>query len=107
MPPKWFTVYRESDGSVISTGTVIADPLPPGMVKKALSGRPDPETDWNPETLRHELRPIPAPAIDRVEEFMAHLVRVNRDEVRAELAVLLGDFRFRDESVDYVVEDGR
>ena len=105
----WQVVYRESDGAIVSVGTVIADPLPPGLAKKPIAGPPG-HVDWNPATLEWDTRPAPGPDVDRVDEFIAKLGPNGRRTdatVRAELAALLGERRFRDSREDYEIKEDR
>ena len=45
----WFAVYEKATGRLVSTGTVVADPLDPGLEKVALSAAPDfSAQDWDP-----------------------------------------------------------
>ena len=45
----WFAVYEKATGRLVSTGTVVADPLDPELEKVALAARPDfSAQDWDP-----------------------------------------------------------
>lgn len=47
----WYAIYRTSDGVLISTGTVIADPLPDGLASVELGEAFDQSGKiWNPTT---------------------------------------------------------
>ncbi len=95
----WFAVYRESDGELVSIGTVVADPLRAGLAKKLLTGEPR-RLRWNASSLEFETPPPPPAQIDRVDEFMADLSfnmnQARRAELRDALIALLGSRRFRD-----------
>ena len=98
----WFAVYRESDGCLLSLGTVITDPLRPGIAKLNL-GPTRPEGGiWNTSTLTFDPTPPPLPDVDRVDEVVAAMTtnggRYSASEIRREVALLLGPFRFRDPS---------
>lgn len=94
----WFAVYQETDGELVSVGTVIADPLRRGLATTPLAGPIEsPRTVWNTATLEFDPAPPPPPRIDRVEEYLAALPPNQRkQEARLELQKLLGPFRFRD-----------
>ncbi len=96
----WFAGYRESDGELVSLGTVIADPLAPGLAKKLQPGPSKTRTTWNTTTLQFVDKP-PHPAdVDRVDEFMDTLsfrLGNSRDaEIRVLLARMLANLQFRD-----------
>lgn len=49
----WGYVYRVDDGSLVSEGTVIAEPLPAGLALLEVPGRHDPDAEqWDPATRR-------------------------------------------------------
>jgi hypothetical protein len=54
----WFAVYRLADGELVSTGTVIADPLPEGLAAKEIDGDPA-GLVWNAAALQFEAPPPP------------------------------------------------
>jgi len=61
----WFAVYEKATGRLVSTGTVVADPLDPELEKVALAARPDfSAQDWDPGTKALVTK---APAATRVE----------------------------------------
>ncbi len=99
--PDWFAVYQESDGELVSVGTVLADPLRAGLAIKRISGPPGREV-WNPTTLVFDPLPPRPPDVDRVEEVIAAMPRRGNGsfaeaDVRAEVAKLLGPgYQFRD-----------
>ena len=95
----WFAVYQESDGRLLSLGTVITDPLRTGNAKINL-GATEPEGGiWNTSMLTFDPSPPPPPDVDRVDEVLAAMTknggRYSESEVRREVALLLGPFRFR------------
>ena len=58
----WFAVYETATGKLVSIGTVVADPLPPGIASKQLSQKPDLEqVDWDAATLDFVAIPPPPP----------------------------------------------
>ena len=99
----WFAVYQESDGRLLSLGTVITDPLRAGNAKINL-GPTRPEGGvWNTSTLVFDPTPASPPDVNRIDEFIAAMPknggRFTEATVRAELVKLLGpDFQFRDPS---------
>ncbi len=96
----WFAVYRDSDGELVSTGSVVADPLPLGLTKKLISGPPNDQI-WNPATLGFDARPAVI-QVDRVVEFLANLPPNKRgNAVETEVTRLLGPFQFRDIDESY------
>ena len=102
----WFAVYWESDGELLSIGTVVTDPLRSGVAKINL-GATQPEGGvWNTSTLVFDPTPARPPDVDRVDEVVAAMTktggRFSESEVRREVAALLGSERFRsfDESRD-------
>lgn len=100
---KWFAVYREFDGELLSLGTVIADPLGRGLAKKLLSEPPARGLLWNPRTLEFDPVPPRPPEVDRVEEFLDALPSgfngARKGQIRSELRLLLGKYRFRSANV--------
>lgn len=54
--PDWFACYDTRTGELISTGTVVADPLPRNVAKLNVgTRRPSPQRDvWNPALLVFE-----------------------------------------------------
>ncbi len=95
----WFAVYQESDGRLISVGTVVADPLPAGLGKKLIGPTRDATLIWNESTLVFDPAVPKLPDVDRVDEVLAAMTknggRYTEAEVRREVALLLGPFRFR------------
>ena len=95
----WFAVYQESDGKLLSLGTVIANPLRAGVAKVNLGATRPEDVRWNPATLVFDPRPTPPPDVDRVEEFIAvignGIPAKKITTIRDELRILLGSVRFR------------
>lgn len=58
----WYAVYREADGELVSTGTVVADPLPDGLVAKPLDT--EPAGVWDAQALA--FGPEPPPDLSQV-----------------------------------------
>lgn len=87
MADQWYAVYRASDGELVSSGTVVANPLPAGLVKKRIAGPPA-ERLWDVDTLTlvdaPQVEPEP-PTPDTVA-----LVSDLSPERRAALDILLG-----------------
>ncbi len=102
MADQWHAVYRVSDGQLLSIATVV-DRLRPGVASTPIDGPPGREV-WNTSTLQFDPLPPPLPDIDRVDEIITAMTRsggrFSEDEVRREVALLLGSFRFRDPSFE-------
>ncbi len=99
----WFAVIEESNGELLSLGTVVADPLRVGLAKINLGATRPEGGIWNPATLAFDPKPAPPPEVDRIDEFINAMQRnggrFSEATVRAELRKLLGpEFRFRDRS---------
>ena len=99
---QWYAVYEVAIGRLVSEGTVVATPLPPGLAFKAIS-RPDDSTVWNPTSLDYIQKP-PVLMADRVADFaedsavklvLLKLSLGDRQTLRDALAALLGRYRFR------------
>lgn len=97
----WFGVIRESDGELLSVGTVISDPLREGLATVNF-GPTRPEGGvWNTDTLVFDPTPVRPPDVDRVDEVIAAMNpngsgRIAESAARREIAKLLGpDFQFR------------
>ena len=88
----WFTVHRESDGELVSQGTLVGDLRGTGLAKIDQGPTRPVDTLWNPSTLTFDPLPPQPPAVSRVDEFMDALPSSlrNRSEIRAEVALLLG-----------------
>ncbi len=91
----WFAVYQESDGELVSLGTVLAGPLPAGLAKSPFDGPLVKGQRWNPATLTFERAPADPPKIDRVAEFLAALNGRSDASLRPRLEALLGLDQFR------------
>lgn len=76
----WHAIYRTADGVLASVGTVVADPLPPGLSAKAIDGDPVGK-QWNAQAL--EFGPVPAlPDAWTNYEFRKRLTMAERIAVR-------------------------
>lgn len=53
----WFAVYNKEDGTLVSVGTVLADPMPDGLAAIEIESRPTVPSFWNPKALRFEPKP--------------------------------------------------
>jgi len=94
---KWFAVCEKATGRLISTGTIVADPLDSGLEKIELADAPDfSAQDWDPvaKTLTAK-----APAATRVEmlvgdsavaAMLAKLTLGERTALRQKLDELFG-----------------
>lgn len=72
----WWAVFRTSDGVLVSTGTIVADPLSPGLSRVEIAQQPDRDLAWDPATRTLIPR---QPSIEEVESELAVL----DDEVAA------------------------
>ena len=73
----FFAVYEIATGTLRSTGSRIADPLPDGLANKEYTDRPS-GFDWNTETQDFDIpRPVP-PTVLTPAEFM-NLFTLNED----------------------------
>jgi hypothetical protein len=100
----WYAVCRDVDGELISIGTVLAEPMPEGMVALEQAQRPDAATQIWDRTLRvFVARPEPARA-DRVQDLAddpdlsavwQRLTVTQRQTLRDRLVRLLGPHRYR------------
>lgn len=66
----WYAVH-DATGTLVSTGTVIADPLPDGLTAVAV-GETRPEGDWNPATrtfMAPKIAKAALPVIDFLRRF--------------------------------------
>ena len=87
----------------MSMATVVADPLPDGLATKRMSAPQASGTQWDSESLSFVPLPPSPPNVDRVEEFVGRLVKMNAAEIRSKLAVLLGANRWRAPTDDYEI----
>ena len=99
----WTAIYRIRDGHLVSMATVVADPLPDGLATKRMSAPQASGTQWDSESLSFVPSPPSLPDVDRVEEFVDRLTKMDVPEIRSKLAVLLGDYRWRDATGDYKI----
>ena len=101
----WRVVYDDATGGDVaaggkrSVGTVVTDPLAPGMLSKVIAGPPQ-QQQWNTTTREWEPKPPPPPDVDRVDEVIAAVEAVQpmstrvKNALRPELEKVLGDQRF-------------
>ena len=100
---QWFAVYQTEDGRLVSICTVVADLLPSGLEKKEIRAPQEAGTEWDSESLSFVPSPPSPPDVDRVEEFVGRLARIDATEIRNKLTVLLGDYRWRAVTDDYKI----
>jgi len=92
-----YAVVVRASGELVSTGTVLADPLPAQYEAIVLARKPDWSTDlWDLGTRALVARPTAPPLRDRVDDIMAEpefllLNTLNRDGTRAALIRNLSD----------------
>lgn len=60
MANKWFALYREDDGRLVSVGTVVAERLPDGVSVLEIKAQPDSLVMWD-ETTRALISRPPTP----------------------------------------------
>ena len=104
---QWFAVYQTRDGRLVSIGTVVADPLRSGLAKKEIRAPQEAGTQWDSESLSFMASPPSPPDVDRVEEFIDRLTKMDASEIRNKLTVLLGDYRWRAATDDYEMRVSR
>lgn len=87
----WYAVYVTATGELVSTGTVLADPLP-GHLTALDVGVDRPEGVWNPATL--EFEPDTTPNIYPPYEFMKLFTSTERNAIRvgAQTVEAINDF---------------
>lgn len=73
-----FAVYEIATGKLISTGTVLADPLPPGLAFKVANIYPG---IWNPATLLFDPLPTLLRLISRMD-FLRRLTSAERQAIK-------------------------
>jgi hypothetical protein len=93
----WFAIYEKATGRLVSTGTVVADPLDPGLEKVALAAAPEfGAQDWDPAAKALVAK---APATTRIEmlvgdasvaAMLAKLTPAERIALRQKLDDLFG-----------------
>lgn len=89
----WYALVRDSDGELVSIGTVLANPLPAGIVALALPGEPSYSTTiWDAGTRTFITRPLPPPMSDRADDVIADsdlAVLLTNDTRRQQLRTVL------------------
>jgi hypothetical protein len=106
-PPRaiWYAHYQDSDGTLLSLGTVVPDPVPTGTTLLALNDQPNlNDVEWDETTLTFIPRD-PDVLIDRVyddldEDLSLVSAWTALDETQAEsmksrFATMLGSYRYR------------
>ena len=71
--PTWYAVYNNADGSLESIGTVVANPLPPGVTAVALASPPDlAQVQWDKVQLKFVAIPTPPadPIVNQAITFL-------------------------------------
>lgn len=81
----WYAVYEEATGALVSTGTVVAADLPPGLISIEI-GPSAPVGQWRPATLDFD-GVIPARSLD----LLTFLRRFTIEEAAAVYAVARED----------------
>lgn len=72
----WYAIH-DAAGRLVSTGTVIADPLPTGLTAVPIGEAP-PAGDWNPATRTFDAPKISKPALP-VIDFLRRFHMVNEE----------------------------
>ena len=112
----WFAVHEIATGRLESVGTIIVDPLPPGLATKNLgANRPPDDEMWDESSLTYVLRPIKT-LVDRFDDdLLTHVEFVQfqnvynglnpgqKKQVRDDLITWLGTQRFRNRSGSHLV----
>ena len=101
----WFAVAEEETGRLVSVATVVASPLPPGLIALPLPTRPPDDEMWDAGSQSFVPRP-PKVLVDRLDDlkadprFAAMLNALNAADqagVLGAIGELLGTERFRNE----------
>ena len=78
----WYAVYRTDSGELVSTGTVVADPLPDGLGLIALATESDHQNEqWNAITRSFEPRPPDAASLTPID-FMRRFTMAEEIAIR-------------------------
>ena len=108
----WSAIYRETDGVLVSVGSVVADTLPAGLAVKTYVNRPDQGKRWNPSTLTFQAIP-PEVLIDRLQDAKDHpsmqalwasLDTQQRTVLRKFVVWLIGGKRYRQEGEEVSID---
>lgn len=69
----WYAVIETATGRLLSTGTVLADPMPKGLEAIEIGDEP-PAGEWNTKTLQFEpsTRPVEVEPIDLLRKIASH-----------------------------------
>lgn len=99
----WEAIVNEATGRLVSVGTVIADPLPAGLVSISLPSRPPDVDMWDEATRGFIPRPVKVLAdrlddLDAMQPFRVAVQRRDRAAVLAIVGDLLGGERFRNQA---------
>lgn len=93
----WFAVYEKATGRLVSSGTVVADPLDPTLEKVALAVAPDfSAQDWDPGAKAFVAKTPAATRVDMlvgdaaVVAMLAKLTLAERIALRQKLDDLFG-----------------
>lgn len=76
----WYAIYSVATGALVSTGTVIADPLPEGLGIIELGALP-PFGEWNPAT--HAFDAVPVERIFAPQDFMGRFTIEEETAIRS------------------------
>jgi len=77
----WYAIYESATGALRSLGTVVAEPLPPGLQAKPV-GAERPSGEWNQQTLAFAPR-SGLPDHWTKYEFLDRMTAVERKVIRA------------------------
>lgn len=93
----WFAVYEKATGRLVSTGTIVADPLDPGLEKVALATAPDfSAQDWDPAAKALVAKALAATRVEMlvgdaaVAAMLTKLTPAERIALRQKLDDLFG-----------------
>lgn len=98
----WYGIYEDKTGRLVSQGTVIADPLPEGLVAVEIAEQNPEGFAWNPETRAFDI-PLKAP-LDTKTELAQLVARIEaaQDLTAAKLAAADVKVKLEDAGVDVV-----
>ena len=113
----WFAVYEIATGRLRSVGTVITDPLAPGLAKKDLGPTLPPDSEmWDEATKGFVPRPVKV-LVDRFDgDLLTNVTFIQfqniynglnpgqKKQVRDDLIIWLGEERFRNKSSSAIIK---
>lgn len=102
----WFVVHRTETGQIVSSGDVVASPLPEGLTSVDVGARPADSKMWDPASRAFVDRPAKV-LVDRIQELRddpalsavwTRLTANQQTALRNRLIAMLGPNRYRNQS---------